>query len=240
MRREEGRRRLRVVVATLVVAGAAAIAAGLTRSPALDLDYVDVRGVEHTSRVELLRATGLSGHPLMVEIDTGRVVRRAEALPWVLTARAHRRWPGTVRVEITERVPVAVIPVKGGERWALVDPTGRVLDLSPEKPAGFPAIGNLGPVGPPGTSVAHQAAAALKVSARLPSALRARVADVATGAGGEVELQLTPPGGVVRLGPPEALNLKFAALATLLERADLARVEYIDVRVPKAPVLTRR
>lgn len=240
VRREEGRRRLRVLTASLSVAGLLLVGAGLTRSPLLDVDYVDVRGAEQTPRAGLLAATGLSGHPLMVEVHAGRVVRRAEALPWVETATVRRQWPGTVRLDVTERVPVAVVPVDAGRRWAVADATGRILSIGTTRPAGLPVIGNVADVGRPGASIARDAASSLQVAAALPPPLLARVADVATGSGGEVELQLTGAGGVVRLGLPEGLDVKFGALATLLERADLTKVQVIDVRVPRAPVLTRR
>lgn len=240
VRREEGRRRLHVLVASVAVAGVLATGAGLTRSPVLDVDYVDVRGAERTPREAVLRATGLSEHPLMVEVHTDRIVRRAEALPWVKDATARRQWPGTVRIDITERVPTAVVPVENGRRWAVADVTGRILDVGETKPGDLPVIGNVREVGAPGSSIALEAAASLDVAARLPTRLRPRVADVATGPGGEVELQLAPPGGVVRLGVAEALDQKFAALVTLLDKVDLAQVSVIDVRVPRAPVLTRR
>ncbi|HUR18014.1 MAG TPA: FtsQ-type POTRA domain-containing protein [Acidimicrobiales bacterium] len=240
VRREEGRRRLHVLTASLSAGIVLAAAAGLTRSPLLDLDYVDVRGAERTPREVLLRETGLGGHPLMVEIHTDRIVRRAEALPWVMDATARRQWPGTVRVHVTERVPAAAVPVDSGRLWGLIDVTGRILEVGPAKPAGLPVIGNVGEVGPPGSSIAPAAGASLEVAASLPEALRRRVADVATGPGGEVELQLVAPGGMVRLGPAEGLDQKYAALETLLEKVDLARLAVIDVRVPRAPVLTRR
>ncbi|MEO7837175.1 MAG: FtsQ-type POTRA domain-containing protein [Acidimicrobiales bacterium] len=238
--REEGRRRLRVLVASATVAALVAAGAGLTRSSALDVDYVDVRGAEQTPRALVLRATGLGGRPLMVEVHTDRIVRRVEGLPWVKDATARRQWPGTVRIDVTERVPAAVVPVDAGERWAVTDATGRVLSVGTVKPAGLPALANVARVGAPGSSIGREAAAALVVVEAVPPPLRERVADVATGPGGEVELNLAGGVGVVRLGPPEGLRLKFAALATLLERADMTKVSVIDVRVPRAPVLTRR
>lgn len=240
VRREEGRRRLRFMVVSLAVAGVLAAAAGLTRSPVLDVDYVDVRGAEQTPRRQLVAATGLDGRPLMVEVDTGAVARRAEALPWVKTATARRQWPATVRIEISERAPAAVLPLDGGRRWAVADETGRILTVDAVRPPGLPAIGNIAEVGGPGSSVAEEAAPQLLIAASLPAFLRPRVTDMAITPGGEVELKLAEPSAVVRLGRPDGLGLKFSALGTVLEKADLGSVQVIDVRVPRAPVLTRR
>lgn len=239
VKREEGRRRLRVLVATLAVTATMAAGVGVTRSPLLDVDYVDVRGAASTPRSDLLEATGLAGHPLMVEVDSRRAERGAEALPWVLSARVRKDWPKTVRVDVVERRPVAVIPAGTG-RWALADARGRVLAVGAAKPAGLPVIGNVVPPRRPGQMVGPRARAALAVIAAVPRPLRFRVADVATVAGGEVEVHLLPPGAVARLGRPEDLEAKFLALTTVLDHVDHNRLAVVDVRVPAAPVLTRR
>lgn len=239
VRRDEGRKRLRILVGCAAVVLTALAAVGVSRSPLLDVDYVDVRGAEQTGRLELVAAAGLGGHPAMLDVDTADVVRRVEALPWVLRASARLQWPGTVRVDITERRPAAVLPAGEGQ-WAVADVTGRVLQIGPEKLPGLPVIGDVPPPERAGGTVAATAVPSLKVAAALPAPVRERIADVATVAGGEVELQLVPPGGVVRLGRPEDLAAKFSVLATMLARADLAGVRLIDVRVPQAPALTRR
>ena len=239
VRRDEGRKRRRVMVGCAAVVLTALAAVGVTRSPLLDVDYVDVRGAEETGRLDLVAAAGLAGHPAMLDVDTGDVVRRVEALPWVLSASVHLQWPGTVQIDVTERRPAAVLPAGQGV-WAVADLTGRVLRIGPEKPDGLPVIGNVAPPRQEGGKVAASAVPSLKVAAALPVPVRERIADVATVAGGEVELQLVPPGGVVRLGRPEDLPAKLSVLATVLARADLANVRLIDLRVPEAPALTRR
>ncbi|MGI8686515.1 MAG: cell division protein FtsQ/DivIB [Acidimicrobiales bacterium] len=239
MRRDEGRKRLRILVSCLAVVGTVAAAAGAGRSPLFDVDYADVRGAEQTARADIVHATGLDGHPALLDVDTAAVARQVEALPWVLDATARREWPGTVRIDVTERRPAAVLPAAGGG-WALADRTGRILKIGPDKPAGLPVIGNIPPPERAGDSVPASATPSLRVAAALPGAVRDRVADVATLATGDVELQLTAPGGVVRLGPPVDLDAKLSVLATVLARADLARVSVVDVRVPRAPALTRR
>lgn len=239
VRREEGRKRLRILLGCLGVVLASAATVGAVRSPLFDVDYTDVRGAEHTPRLALVAAAGLAGRPAMLDVDTAAVERGVEALPWVLEATARREWPGTIRVDVTERRPAAVLPAGAG-RWALADRTGRVLAIGPDKPVGLPVIGNIPPPPRAGSSVPAAATPSLRVAAALSPPLRDRVADIATLPGGEVELQLVPPGGVVRLGRTDDLDTKLDVLATVLTRADLARVSIIDVRVPQAPALTRR
>lgn len=239
VRRHEGRRRLRILVGCVAVAGVATAAVGAGRSPLFDVDYVDVRGADRTPRLAVVAAGRLTGHPAMLDVDTATVARRVEALPWVGEATATREWPGTVRVDVVERRPAAVLPAGEG-RWALADVTGRVLAVGPDKPPGLPVIGNVPAPGEPGTTLGRAAEPSLEVAASLSPELRSRIADVAAVEGGEVELQLVPPGGVVRLGPPVDLEEKLRVLATVLARADLAGLVSIDVRVPSAPALTRR
>ena len=239
VRRDERRHRRRVLLGCLGVATLLAGAAAATRSPVLDVDRVVVVGAEHTVRSEVIAAGRLASSPAMLDVDTASVGRRVEALPWVLEARARREWPSTIRVDVVERRPAAVLPAGDGV-WALADGTGRVLAVGPEKPAGLPVLGAVPVPGGPGSTVPDAARPSLAVAAALPEQLRASIADVAAVPGGEVELQLAPPGGVVRLGTPVDLHEKFAVVTTILAKADLAGVAVIDVRVPRAPALTRR
>jgi cell division protein FtsQ len=252
VQRQEGRRRLWFLVVAASVLAAAAAAVGATRTSLLDVDTVEVRGATHTPRSALLGAGGLERQPLM-DVDETRVSRRVEALPWVLQARTSRRWPGTVVIDVTERTPAAV--VRGGSGWAVVDVTGRVLEVGAARPPDLPALNGAPVPGGPGTTIADSGAGSagaespgaespgaesLSVVAALPPALRARVREIVIAPGGEVSLQLTPPGGEIRLGRPDNLETKLTSALTVLEKANVARLAVLDVRVPTAPVLTRR
>lgn len=238
-RREEGRKRLFILLGCVAILLLGAGTYGLGRSPLLNVGTIDIRGVGHTSRDEVVRSANLAGHPAMVDVGTAEVERRVERLPWVKTARARRRWPRTIQIDITEREPAAAAPVTAGG-WALVDALGRILEVDQTKPSGLPVLGNVTVAEPVGASIRNEAIPALSVAAALPGAIRERIADVATVAAGSVELQLVAPGGIVRLGPPIDLKTKLTVLATVLARVDLAGVSVIDVRVPSAPALTRR
>jgi len=236
--RSEGRKRLRNFTAAFGVVALAAGAVGATRTPLLDVDYVDVAGIEHTPREELLAATGLDDHPLLIDLDTDQVAAAARRLPWVATAEAAKKWPRTVRLSITERVAKAVVRTETGQ-WALADIEGRILEVLPERPPGLSAISKAGLPGAPGTAMPEEAAAPLAVAAALPEAVRDKVGEVVAAEGGNIELNLWPS-GTVRLGPPDQLTPKMEALATMLTKADLRRLAVLDLRVPSAPVLTRR
>ena len=240
MRRQEGRRRLRVVVGVAAGAAAAFGAWGATASPLLDLDRIVIEGAVHTDPADARFASGLRRGEPLVDVDEAAAARAVSALPWVARATVQRRWPGQVRIRVVEREPVAVAATASG-RWGLVDRTGRVVDEVEGAPAGLPVLSGVPPAGPPGTSLPDDGVAALAVAVALPAELRARTAGVAPadGGGGEVEIRLSPEGRV-RLGPPVDLERKFDAIRAVFAQVDLGNLAVLDVRRPDSPVLTRR
>lgn len=236
--RTEGRRRLRTLLAASAVVLVAFGTVAATRSPLLDVDYVDVHGAEHTLRPELLRATGLDRHPQLVDVSTELVARRTESLPWVASAEVERVWPRTVRIGITERVAVAVAPAKGGG-WVLLDRTGRVLEVQPARRADIIGVAGIEVATRPGQWVEAMVRDALAVAAAVPPHLHDRVREVTPAAGGELELRLAPS-GIVRFGPALQIAVKVQTLETMLAKADLRRLAVLDIRAPSAPVVTRK
>src|ERR1700722_19617231 len=102
-RRQEGRRRLRLLVALGAVVAVGAAALGLSQSPLLAVETVRVTGAQLETTSQVGAAAGLNSHPAMLGLDTGAAARRIERLPWVATARVSRQWPHTVRVALNER-----------------------------------------------------------------------------------------------------------------------------------------
>lgn len=240
VRRFEGRRRLRVlVVITLVTAGAAG-AWGATRSPLLDVDHITVQGAYRTPVEEVITAAAVRlGQPL-ADVDRTGAGSGVEALPWVGAARVERRWPGRVLIVVTERSGAAVVAADGGG-FAVVDGTGRVLEVVESPPDGLIPLTAAAPAGGPGSRLAPESMAALTVAAALPPSLLARTAGVgpATSDPREVELRLKPE-GIVRLGAADDLDRKFDALTAVMAQVDLGNLTVLDVRRPEVPVLTRR
>ena len=240
VRREEGRRRFRVLVGITAVVALGCGGWAATDSVLLDLDRVVVEGAVHTAPHEARFASGLRTGEPMLDVDEKAAGRAVEALPWVQEATVRREWPGQVRIRLIEREPVAVAEAEPGA-LALIDATGRVLEWASAPPPGLPVLTGLPPVGTPGTTLGVDGVATLQVAVALPAELRIRTAGLApaAGPGGEVELRLDPE-GMVRLGPPDDLDAKFTAIRAVLAQVDLGNLAVLDVRRPENPVLTRR
>ena len=198
VRRDEGRRRLRRLTGLGVVAAAVVLALGVTRSPVLDVDRLEVTGAAHTPTDVVQHATGIRRHAPMTDVDLDRARQGVLALPWVRSVSITRDWPATVKVVVAERTAVAVVTA-GSAGFALVDGDGRVLETSAAAPAGFMLLANVPTPGPPGTSIDSSASEALEVARVVPASLRPKVSTVVVQTDG-VELRLVA-GGVVRLGP---------------------------------------
>ena len=236
VRRDEGRRRLRRLSGLGAVAGVAVLTFAVTRSPALDVDRVQVAGAQHTSADAVQRASGIRHHAPMTDLDLDKARRGVLALPWVRTVSITRSWPGTVRIVVTERTAIAAIAA-GNAGFSLVDDEGRVLESTTTLPAGYVLLVNVASPGEPGTTVDASAADALAVARGLPASLRAKVSAIVPGDDG-VTLRLVA-GGVVRLGDAGDLTAKLRAADTVLNEADTKNLCTVDVRVAAAPSLTR-
>jgi cell division protein FtsQ len=232
VKRDEGRRRLRFLVVCLSVVGLAGAGAAATRTPLLDVDRIEITGVQHVTPAQVLKVARLARGDLMDDVDTGAAAGRIEGLPWVARAEVRRQWPATVAVRVVERRAAAAIPAVGG--WATVDAEGRVLERSTDPPAELGAVVEVDQVR--GDQVPARYRDALAVAVALPQGLLPDVAGVRPGPDG-LELPLRA-GGVVRFGGTEQLGAKLLALSTILDRVD-GPIATIDVRVPDAPVLTR-
>ncbi len=230
---ERTRRRLRWLRAVVIAVVAALLADVIVHSPLLDVRRPRVSGEVQTAPADILRAGGLTGHPLMITLNLRRSAAAIERLPWIATARVRRSWPDTVIVTVTERVPAAIVVAD------LVDASGRVLSVAPGFAPLLPVRIDTGAkapaVPPPGSTVPAVYRPGLEVAAAMPAALRADVAAVLVRPDGTVRLALTN-GTSALLGDTSALPAKLEAVLTILERVAIGRAP-IDVSVPSAPVL---
>ncbi len=103
--------------------GVVLLAVGVVHSPLLDVDRVEVVGAAQSGRVLVVQTSGVRPGARMVGVPLGTVAKRIRTLPWVARVTVRRSWPGTVRIAVTERVPVAAVPATGGG-FVLLDAAG--------------------------------------------------------------------------------------------------------------------
>lgn len=230
--RTAGRRRLRRLNVVLGVVCVAVWGLVVLRSPLFDVDRVQVVGAGRTTEAEATSASGIrTGDPL-VEADLAGAETAVAALPWVDEARVSRMWPGTVRIVVTERTPLATQAHTDG--WAVLDATGRVLDVVAEAPDLVVLDGRSDVA--PGARLREADRAVLRTLTRIPEGLRPDVGGAAAGPDGQ---QITLAGGdLVVLGDGSDLAAKLAAAEAVAADAGPEDGCRIDVRVPTAPVLT--
>lgn len=233
VRRSEMRKRRRVFVSSLALVSILGGSFGLTRSSLFDVDSIEISGRERAPRDELVEAAGLAHRTQLTDVEPGHIEARLERLPWIRSATVERRWPGTISITVVEHEPVAIAPM--GDAWAEIDAEGDVLAINDSPDARLPVLDGVKAV-----AVGERVAAigAVRVASLLPEGLRSVVSSVRA-EGTSVELLLEPRGRAV-LGAPEDLGDKLTAVQTVLASVEPGSVSVLDVRVPSAPVLTRR
>ncbi len=230
VRRAEGRRRLHWLLAAGGVLALGGAAVGAVFSPVLDVNGVVVRGAAAPDVPAVTAAAEVTiGAPVLL-LDLGAAEQRVEALAAVESAVVERELPGTVRITVTMRTPVAWVRQADGTA-VLVDRSGVVTAEAPVPPAGIPEILNAGPRLVPGGRIDDEALA--HVVAAVPPELRGQFASVWSTASGEISL-VVAGGPAIRIGGPHQIEAKVRVALAVLGVA--GSVSFIDVRVPTAPV----
>lgn len=213
-----------------VVAMVGALGGIVAASPLLDVERVDVVGVAPGRVAQVRDAAGIDVGDSIVALWPGSIERRVRRLPWVARVSVTRDLPGSVRITVVPRVPVAWV---GGRRGpVLVDRHGRVLERAASAPAGFPELVGVRDVAGPGGVI--RPAAPARVAGALDAGLRSRAATIAF-ADGALTVQIAG-GPEVRFGPARGLAVKARVAAAVLTSVEAARSSYVDVSVPAAPV----
>lgn len=139
-------RRVLLFSAVGIAGASAGIVAGrfLLYSPRMLLlkpDQVDVAGNRVVSREAVLQAfSGDRGRSVLtIPLEERRSA--LEELPWVESASVQRILPNRVRVEVTERTPIAFL--RSGTQLDLIDAHGVTLDRPPDADLRFPIVTGL-------------------------------------------------------------------------------------------------
>lgn len=213
----------------LVALGLIALVAGgvylVAFSSVLAVREVVVEGVPASQAAAVRRAAAVpTGGPL-ARVDLEGPGRRVTQSPLYASAEVARRWPSTVVVRVTPRVPV--LALKRPSDYQLVDREGVAYLSVPKAPAGVPVATSTARVaGPQGLR------AAISVLSVLPDDLRGRVSAVQVAGPSMVTFQV----GQVKVfwGDESSPQVKVKVLRTLLTKSPRT----INVSAPEAPATT--
>lgn len=209
---------------------ASALLAGYSRAMASDklkVAHVDVRGERFLSQGEVIQLLGPALGENILRLDLEELKAKLRASPWVADATVKRTLPDTLRVEIRERVPLALAAV---DRLYLMDGDGTLIDIYGPRTASFdlPIVRGLpGADGDARRDRAQRAGALLRDLGELAS----EISEVQVEDSGDLRLVLRGPGEVLRMGTPP-YRKRFLTFLGL--RKDLAErcpsAEYFDLR----------
>lgn len=211
--------------AFMLSVGLAVFAVGFLTSRDFVVRSVVVEGNQAAFAGSIVDASGALGQPIF-QLDTAAVARRVASHPAVASASVSARFPDTIVVHLTERVPVLVWQV--GERSVLADDHGWVIAeaYDAKLPRVYQPQGDLPAVGsqlPP-----ERIQAALYITSQLGSALTSLQYDPTSG----LTAQLSDSRAVV-LGEADRLPLKLSVLDAALKLPD--HWSRLDVREPDRP-----
>jgi cell division protein FtsQ len=225
--RRQWRRRLRAArpwLVGLAVVGLVGLAGyAVLFSPWLTADEVEVSGESRLSADDVAGAAGVDLSEPLARVDLDAVAERVETLPAVESAQAHRSWPHTITIEVTERTPLVAVRQDGD--WWVMDAHGVVFAKTPERDRDLPVV----ELAPDADQAARRETAS--VVAALPAAMLRDVKQVTARTMDSITLSLDDK-TQVRWGSADQTDRKVEVLAVLL---DQVKASTYDVSVPEQP-----
>lgn len=220
-------RPLRTVLALVLAAGVVASATWLVFfSSVLGVREIVIVGNLTVSRERIEEAAGVPYEHPLATVDLEDVEEKVGSIRQIESVSAARQWPGTLRIEVVERTPVAV--VLAGGKAALMDRDGVVTEVRDAAPPTLPVLVVDRP-----SSTDPATRAALQVIADLPGDIAGLVEEVRATTAEGVSL-VFGDGRVVVWGGTDRPREKARILATLLERKaktyDVSSPEVVTVR----------
>jgi cell division protein FtsQ len=117
----------------------------------LRLETIEVQGRAHTPKSVILAASELTLGEPMLTISLPALHERLSTIGWIDDVVIERRMPSTIRIILTERVPMALLQTEAGHR--VIDRTGTVISGADPSTfghltvvAGASAAPNAGPI----------------------------------------------------------------------------------------------
>lgn len=182
---------------------------------------VSVIGTGFLTPMQVQQAAAVPMREPLARVDLDLVRARVQALAPVERAVVSRGWPGTIKIQVIERTPVAAVP-RGATRWTLIDGQGVAYRTVSRLPGGLP-LAQLATPGPGDLNTRS----ALTVLAALTDDLRDQLVGITVKAPAQISLQLKDDRTVV-WGDDTQSPYKAQVATALLKRDG----DTIDVSAP--------
>jgi cell division protein FtsQ len=118
----------RLPVGQTILSAAAERALNASAALGLVVADIEVEGRETTDAATIMAALAAKRGTPILAVSPSRAKQQLEALPWVRSAAIERRLPGTLRVRLVERHPLAVW--QHGGKQELIDRHGAVIPVT--------------------------------------------------------------------------------------------------------------
>ena len=209
------------------------------------LKNINIRGNGILSTDKVIELSGLNAGSNLFKLDAREAAAKIELHPSIKRVKIKRKLPDTINIEITERVPSALVVGKDG--FIIVDEEGiylqKVNDLQElQLPviSGIPLQENVRP----GSSLKTQGLiSALSLVQLMDRTLLANVAEIVAATPESLALK-TVQGVEIRFGKPEDMERKINLIQDLLLENEAIinsqTIEYIDLRYNTIPVIKRK
>ncbi len=218
VKRAQSRKRLKWVVAGagLVVVGIGALAVLGSTLFAVQLEQITVTGDVYADPARLdTILDDLAGTPTL-RVDTQRIEREIETIPWVDDAKVTVAFPRSASIEIRERRAMATYQGPD-QRFRVLDREGRVLDVLEKWPIAYVLITGPDPVDLEAGQFAPQGyVGAAELAKNLTGSVRGQVERIDVTADGQRLSMFLVDGTEVRFGEARDLFTKLVRLETRL------------------------
>jgi cell division protein FtsQ len=118
---ERARGRLRWLIWLVLLVAAVAAAIWFVNSPVLSIRTVTVTGAERTDPAAIAAGLGIRQGTPTISVKGGAIEAALLESPWVADVNVTVSWPGSVDIDVRERVPVATISTDRGAFGVALD-----------------------------------------------------------------------------------------------------------------------
>lgn len=211
----------------------------LLQSAVFEVRNIEIIGRNEVPQEELLKLSGVVLGSNIFKVDLSSGEEKIRMLPLISDVQITRKFPATVVIDVTERVPVALLPLEKG--FTLIDIEGVYLRQGSISEDHYPVITGFD-FGKsritPGQAVTDDIViTALQVIQQLPSELIIQLSEIHIDDRNRV-LLYTINGDQGRFGLPEDISQKADVFLQVLgQQHHNQRIEYVDLSSFRSPVV---